>query len=66
MGLGDKLNNKAEEAAGAAKEGFGKVTGDKESQAEGTGEKLQAKAKDAVNDAKDSVKGFTDGLKKDN
>lgn len=64
MGLGDKLNNKAEEASGAAKEGLGKVTGDKESQAEGTGEKLQAKAKDAANEAKDSVKGFADGLKK--
>ena len=64
MGLGDKLNNKAEEASGAAKEGLGKATGDKEAQAEGTGEKLQAKAKDAVDDAKDSVKGFTDGLKK--
>ncbi len=64
MGLDDKLNNKAEEATGATKEGFGKVTGDKETQAEGTGEKLQAKAKDAINDAKDSVKGFTDGLKK--
>ncbi|GGE58588.1 CsbD family protein [Nesterenkonia cremea] len=66
MGLGDKLNNKAEEASGAAKEGLGKATGDKEAQAEGTGEKLQAKAKDAANDAKDSVKGFADGLKKDN
>lgn len=66
MGLGDKLNNKAEEASGAAKEGLGKATGDKEAQAEGTGEKLQAKAKDAANEAKDSVKGFADGLKKDN
>ncbi len=64
MGLDDKLNNKAEEATGATKEGFGKVTGDKEAEAQGKGEKLQAKAKDTIDDAKDSVKGFTDGLKK--
>lgn len=38
MGLDDKLNNKAEEATGATKEGFGKVTGDKETQAEALGE----------------------------
>ncbi|GAA1141691.1 CsbD family protein [Nesterenkonia lutea] len=63
MGLDDKTNNKSEEASGSAKEGFGKLTGDKETQAEGSSEKTQAKAKDAAQDAKDSVKGFVQGMK---
>ena len=66
MGLDDKTNNKTEEATGSAKEGFGKLTGDKETQAEGSSQKTQAKAKDAAQDAKDSVKGFAEGLKKNN
>jgi len=66
MGLDDKTNNKTQEATGSAKEGFGKLTGDKETQAEGNSQKTQAKAKDAAQDVKDSVKGFAQGLKKNN
>lgn len=66
MGLDDKTNNKAEEATGSAKEGFGKLTGDRETEAEGKGQKNQAKLKDVAQDAKDSVKGFAEGLKKNN
>ncbi|MBE1514850.1 CsbD family protein [Nesterenkonia halotolerans] len=64
MGLDDKTNNKTEQATGSAKEGFGKLTGDKETEAEGNSQKTQAKAADAAQDAKDSVKGFVQGLKK--
>lgn len=66
MGLDDKLSNKTDKASGSAKEGFGKLTGDREAESEGKGEKNQAKAKDVAQDAKDSVKGFAQGLKKDN
>lgn len=61
----DKADAKKEKAAGAAKSGAGKLTGDSRAEAEGKGQNLKGKAKDAAEDAKQSVKGFTDGLKKD-
>ena len=39
MGLDDKASNKTEEATGSVKEGFGKLTGDRETEAEGKGQK---------------------------
>ncbi|GAA1806745.1 CsbD family protein [Nesterenkonia flava] len=65
MGLEDKFDAKKDKGAGATKEGIGKVTGDAQTEAEGKGQNLQGKIKDVATDAKDSVKGFTDGLKKD-
>ena len=44
------LENKLEQATGAIKEGFGKVTGDSKTEAEGTVEKTVAKAKEVVED----------------
>lgn len=53
------LENKLEQATGAVKEGFGKVTGDSKTELEGAVEKTVAKAKDA----KGAVEGAVEGLK---
>ena len=57
------LENKLEQATGAIKEGFGKVTGDSKTEAEGAVEKTVAKAKEVVEDAKGAVEGGVEGLK---
>ena len=57
------LENKLEQVTGAIKEGFGKVTGDGKTEAEGAVEKTVAKAKEVVEDAKDAVEGAVEGLK---
>ncbi|WP_455446353.1 CsbD family protein [Streptococcus salivarius] len=59
MGIEDKLN----QAKGALKEGAGKLSGDKKTQAEGAVEKVVAKAKDSLEDVKGSVEGAVEGLK---
>ena len=59
MGIEDKLN----QVKGALKEGAGKLSGDKKTQAEGAVEKAVAKAKDGFEDVKDSVEGAVEGLK---
>ena len=59
MGIEDKLN----QAKGALKEGAGKLSGDKKTQAEGAVEKAVAKAKDGFEDVKDSVEGVVECLK---
>lgn len=65
MGDQDKADAKTDKFSGAVKEGAGKLTGDSQTQAEGKGENLKGKAKDAAEDAKRSAKGFTNGLKND-
>ena len=57
------LENKLEQATGAIKEGFGKVTGDSKTEAEGAVEKTVATAKEVVEDAKGAVEGAVEGLK---
>ena len=57
------LENKLDQATGAIKEGFGKVTGDNKTKTEGTVEKTVAKAKEVVEDAKGTVEGAVEGLK---
>lgn len=57
------LENKLEQATGAIKEGFGKVTGDSKTEAEGTVEKTVAKAKEVAEDAKEAVEGAVEGIK---
>ena len=70
MALEDKLN----QAKGALKENAGKLTGDKQLEAEGIIENTVAKVKDTANtvaedikktadDAKDAVEGAVSGLK---
>ena len=58
------LENKLEQATGSIKEGFGKVTGDSKTEAEGAVEKTVAKAKEVVEDVKGAVEGAVDLRKK--
>ena len=53
MSVEEKLN----QAKGAIKEGFGKVTGDKKTEKEGAAEKAVSKVKEVAEDAKDAVEG---------
>jgi uncharacterized protein YjbJ (UPF0337 family) len=56
MGLGDKISNKAKEAAGKIKEKTGDATDNEEMQAEGLKDPAVAKAKQAAERAKDAAK----------
>lgn len=59
MSLEEKLN----QAKGSIKEGFGKLTCDKKTEAEGTAEKVASKAKEVAEDAKEAVEGAIKGVK---
>ena len=59
MSLEDKLN----QAKGSVKEGLGKLTGDKKTEAEGVAEKVASKAKEVDEDAKEAVEGAINGVK---
>ena len=54
---------KVNQAKGAVKEGFGKLTGDKKTEKEGAAEKVVSKAKEVAEDAKDAVEGAIEGVK---
>ena len=54
---------KVNQAKGAVKEGFGKLTGDKKTEKEGAAEKVVSKVKEVAEDAKDAVEGAIDGVK---
>ncbi|WP_067828846.1 CsbD family protein [Nocardia inohanensis] len=64
MSLSDKINNKAEDLGGKAKEAAGNVTGDDDLKAEGKGDQLAAGLKDAANDVKEAVGDAVDKVKK--
>ena len=53
------LEEKIDQAKGALKEGIGKVTGDKKTEAEGAASKVKEVAKDV----KDAVEGTVEGVK---
>ena len=59
MSLEEKLN----QAKGSVKEGFGKLTGDTKTEAEGAAEKVASKAKEVAEDAKEAVEGAIKGVK---
>lgn len=59
MSIEEKLN----QAKGSVKEGFGKLTGDTKTQAEGAAEKVASKAKEVAEDAKEAVEGAVAGVK---
>jgi uncharacterized protein YjbJ (UPF0337 family) len=50
---------------GAIKEGIGKVTGDRRTEAEGKTDRAKGEAKDAARDVKESAKGVRDSLEGD-
>lgn len=56
MGAHDKASNKIEDLAGKAKEGLGKVTGDKSTENEGRGDQAKSSLKDAGEKVKDAFK----------
>lgn len=60
MGLEDKIKNAATDLGGKAKEAFGKVTGDKDTEAEGKMDQVEAKVKDFVADAGDKLEDLKD------
>ena len=59
MSTEEKIN----QAKGTVKEGFGKLTGDKKTEKEGTAEKVISKVKEVAEDAKDAVEGAIEGVK---
>lgn len=56
MGVGDKIQNKAEEVGGQAKEAVGDATGNEQLQAEGAADQAGAKLKQAGESVVDGVK----------
>ncbi len=52
----DRVEGAGHQAKGTVKEAAGKVTGDKQTQAEGVAEKAAGKAQNAVGGAKDAVR----------
>ncbi|MFW0774068.1 CsbD family protein [Paenarthrobacter nitroguajacolicus] len=63
MGLGDKINNAAEQAGGKVKEKTGETTGDRDLQAEGRGDQTRADLKQSGEKVKDAARDVTDSLK---
>ena len=59
MSTEEKFN----QAAGAIKEGVGKLVGDKELESEGATEKVVSKVKEVAEDAKEAVEGAINGVK---
>jgi uncharacterized protein YjbJ (UPF0337 family) len=64
VGLDDKMKNKAEEAAGKAKEEFGDLTDNERLEAEGRGEQAEAKVKQAGEHVKDTVDDVKDAFRR--
>jgi uncharacterized protein YjbJ (UPF0337 family) len=62
MSADEKFENAADKLGGQAKEGLGKLTGDKESETEGKVQQARAGLEDKAQDVKDSVKGAISGL----
>ena len=62
MSAENKFENATEKLGGQAKEGFGKITGDKEIETEGKADQASASVKDKIEDAKDTVKGAVNKL----
>ena len=57
------IEEKIDQAKGAAKEGVGKLTGDKKIEKEGAAEKAAAKVKEVAEDVKEAIEGTIDGVK---
>ena len=56
MSTGDKIDNKAEELRGKAKEGIGKATGNDRMAAEGAAERVEGKIQKGVGNVKDAAR----------
>ena len=60
MGLGDKIGNAGEDAAGTVKDATGKATGNENLEAEGKGDQVSANVKQAGEKIKDAVRDTVD------
>ena len=58
MGLDDKVDNKAQEAAGHVKEGVGKATDDQDLQTEGKKDRVAGDLKQTGEKVKDAFKNW--------
>ena len=56
MGAEDKASNKIDDLGGKAKEGLGKVTGDKDTENKGKTDQAKSSLKDAGETVKDAFK----------
>jgi uncharacterized protein YjbJ (UPF0337 family) len=56
MSAEDKASNKIEDLGGTAKEGLGKVTGDKDTENKGKADQAKSSLKDAGEKVKDAFK----------
>lgn len=57
-----KLSAKLEQVGGAIKEGFGKLTGDKELEAEGATDQVKGKVEETIEKAKEVVENVKDTI----
>lgn len=60
----EKFDSQKDQLAGKVKEAGGKLTDDKELEAEGKTQNTAGKAKEKLADAKDTAKGAVDALKR--
>lgn len=58
----DRIKGAANQAKGAIKEGFGKLTGDSKTEAEGKADKVEGKVQNTVGGAKDAVRDAADKI----
>jgi uncharacterized protein YjbJ (UPF0337 family) len=65
MGIGDKIQNKAEELGGKAKAGAGEATDDDSLKAEGRADQGSAHAKQAGENIKDALREASNAVKGD-
>ena len=59
------MAGRTDKVKGAVKEGAGKLTGDKRTEAEGKTDQAKGKAKNAAGKVKEGAKGVRDSLKDD-
>ncbi|WP_327145521.1 CsbD family protein [Nocardia sp. NBC_01327] len=63
MSLNDKIDQKAQEVGGKAKEAAGKITGDDDLRAEGKADQIESGLEKAVDEVKDAVGGAVKAVK---
>lgn len=59
------MSGTTDKVKGSIKEGLGKVTGDRRTEAEGKTDRAKGEVKDTTQNVKDSVRGVGDSLKDD-
>ncbi|MUL41721.1 CsbD family protein [Streptomonospora sp. PA3] len=65
MSTGEKRESKVEQMRGKLKEAAGKFTGNERMKSQGRGEQTRGNVRETTEDAKDTARGFTEGLRGD-